>query len=165
MASISNSIYGSSINKGFGGLMSGLDTDDLVNKMLAATRNKINRQYQAKQKLLYRQEAYREVSSKLLSFSDKYFSYASGLKTNILSANFFEAYTYKPSSSYVNVTGNAENIKNFSINSITSVASEASLVSSKKVSSNIIDSSIIGEYISPLAGDTFSVRYMIKLII
>ncbi|NYB72626.1 flagellar filament capping protein FliD [Sedimentibacter hydroxybenzoicus DSM 7310] len=159
MASISNSIYGTTINKGFGGLMSGLDTDELVKQMTAATRNKINRQYQSKQKLLYRQEAYREVSSKLLAFSDKYFSYSTGSKTNILSASFFEAHTFKPSSNYVNVTGNAENIKNFSIDSITSVASAATLVSSHRVSSNVIESDSIGEYISPLAGETFSVRY------
>ena len=125
MASI-NSIYGSSTNKGVGGLLSGLDTDDLVEKMTLATRTKINRQYQSKQKLLYRQEAYREITSKLKAFSDKYFSYSSGSKTNIMSASFFEAYTYKSSSSYVNISGNAENIRNFSIEKITSVASEAS---------------------------------------
>ena len=49
MSILSNSIYGSSTNKGMGGLLSGLDTDDLVTQMTAATRNKINRQYQAKQ--------------------------------------------------------------------------------------------------------------------
>src|SRR5690554_6788771 len=94
MASI-NSLYGSSVNKGFGGLMSGLDTDELVKQMTAVTRNKINRQYQAKQKLLYRQEAYREVSKKLLAFSDKYFSFAAGSKTNILSPSFFASNIFK----------------------------------------------------------------------
>ncbi|HCS12164.1 MAG TPA: hypothetical protein DIV40_12000, partial [Clostridiales bacterium] len=59
MTSLSANLYGASINKGMGGLMSGLDTDELVNQMTAGTRNKINRQYQAKQKLLYKQEAYR----------------------------------------------------------------------------------------------------------
>ena len=124
MASI-NSIYGSSTNKGVGGLLSGLDTDDLVEKMTLGTRTKINRQYQSKQKLLYRQQAYREISSKLLAFSDKYLSFSSGSKTNIMSPSFFEAYMFKSSSNYVNVTGNAENIKNFSINSISQVASSA----------------------------------------
>ena len=49
MSILSTNLYGSSVNKGMGGLMSGLDTDDLVNQMTAATRNKINKQYQAKQ--------------------------------------------------------------------------------------------------------------------
>lgn len=88
MSILSTNLYGSSVNKGMGGLMSGLDTDDLVNQMTAATRNKINKQYQAKQKLLYKQEAYREISSKLLAFNNKYFSYSSGSKTNILSPKF-----------------------------------------------------------------------------
>lgn len=159
MSSLSTSIYGSSTNKGFGGLLSGLDTDDLVNQMLAGTRNKINRQYQAKQKLLYKQESYREISSKLLSFSNKYFSYASGSKTNILSPKFFEAYSFKSSSNYVNVTGDADKIKNLSIKEIKSVASAATLTSNKRVSNGEFYSDELSQYISPLAGDTFSVKY------
>jgi len=159
MASISNSLYGSTINKGFGGLMSGLDTDELVKQMTAATRNKINRQYQSKQKLLYRQEAYREVSSKLLAFSDKYFSYAAGSKTNILSANFFEAYSFKPSSNYVNVTGNADNIKNFSINSITSVASAARYTTENIASSQSFSSGKVYSEMASLAGDTMTIEH------
>ncbi|MGD9568598.1 MAG: flagellar filament capping protein FliD [Sedimentibacter sp.] len=158
MSSLSTSLYGSTTNKGVGGLLSGLDTDDLVKQMTAATRNKINRQYQSKQKLLYKQEAYREISTKLLSFSDKYFSYASGSKTNILSPKFFESYTFESSSDYVNVTGNAENIKNFEINSIDSVATAASFSSSKKVTSGIITSDDITKYTSSLAGETFSIK-------
>lgn len=127
MSSLSTSLYGASVNKGVGGLLSGLDTDDLVKQMTATTRNRINRQYQAKQKLSYRQEAYREISKKLLTFSDKYLSYATGSKTNILSSSFFESNTYKSSSPYVNVTGDAKAIKNFEINSITSVATAANV--------------------------------------
>ncbi|MDD2495335.1 MAG: flagellar cap protein FliD N-terminal domain-containing protein, partial [Tissierellia bacterium] len=81
MSILSTSIYGSTINKGVGGLLSGLETDELVNQMAAGTRNKINRAYQSKQKLVYRQEADREISSKLLSFSNKYLSFSSSQKT------------------------------------------------------------------------------------
>lgn len=159
MSSLSTSLYGSTTNKGVGGLLSGLDTDDLVKQMTAATRNKINRQYQSKQKLQYRQEAYREISTKLLTFSNKYFSYASGSKTNILSPRFFESNTFKSSSNYVNVTGNAENIKNFEINSITSVATAASFTSNKTVTDGTFTSSNISMYTSSLAGETFSIKY------
>lgn len=159
MSSLSTSLYGSSTNKGVGGLLSGLDTDDLVKQMTAATRNKINRQYQSKQKLLYRQEAYREISKKLLTFSDKYFSYSSGSKTNILSPKFFESYTFKSSSNYVNVTGNAENIKNFSIDSITRVASAASFTSKKQVASATFESENITAKTSTLAGATFTIEF------
>lgn len=157
MSSLSTSLYGSTTNKGVGGLLSGLDTDELVKQMTAATRNKISRQYQSKQKLLYRQEAYREISTKLLSFSNKYFSYSSGSKTNILSPSFFKSYTFKSSSNYVNVSGNAENIKNFSIDSITSVATAASFTSSKRVTSGKVESANnITDYISSLAGETMT---------
>ena len=150
MSTLSTNLYGASINKGMGGLMSGLDTDDLVKQMTAATRTKINRQYQAKQKLLYRQEAYREISKKLTTFSSKYFSYSSGSKDNILSPNFFESYTYKSSSNYVNVTGNAENIKNFSIKEISQVATSASFSSSLRVSSDTIESAELTNYTSTI---------------
>lgn len=157
---LSTSIYGSSTNKGMGGLLSGLDTDDLVTQMTAGTRSKINKQYQAKQKLLYRQEAYREISTKLIALNSKYFSYSSGSTTNILSSKFFEAYTFKSSSDYVNVTGNADSIKNFEIDSITSVASAASLTSNKKVSNESFSTyDAISDEISRLAGETFSIKY------
>ncbi len=144
MSILSTNLYGSSVNKGMGGLMSGLDTDDLVNQMTAATRNKINKQYQAKQKLLYKQEAYREISSKLLAFNNKYFSYSSGSKTNILSPKFFESYTYKSSSNYVSVTGNADVISNFKINSITSVAKAATYTTNSVSSQSFSSDAIIG---------------------
>ncbi|HOT22609.1 MAG TPA: flagellar filament capping protein FliD, partial [Sedimentibacter sp.] len=144
MSILSTNLYGSSVNKGMGGLMSGLDTDDLVNQMTAATRNKINKQYQAKQKLLYKQEAYREISSKLLAFNNKYFSYSSGSKTNILSPKFFESYTYKSSSDYVSVTGNADVISNFKINSITSVAKAATYTTNSVSSQSFSSDAIIG---------------------
>lgn len=159
MSTLSTSLYGSPVNKGFGGLASGLDTDDLVKQMTAATRNKINRQYQEKQKLLYRQEAYREISSKLISFSDKFFSYSSGTKLNILSSSFFKSNTVKSTSDYVNVTGDAESIKNFSITGISEVATRATFTSNKIVSNHIFASGEITQYTSSLAGETMTIEY------
>ncbi len=158
MSILSTSIYGSSTGKGVGGLLSGLDTDDLVKQMTAGTRRKIDRQYQSKQKLLYRQEAYREVSTKLLAFSNKYFSRSSGSQTNILDPSFFEAYTFKSSSNYVNVTGNPENIKNLQITEISNVATTAKFVSKNNASAgNFSTVDTIPSNISRLAGETFSI--------
>ncbi|HHZ01838.1 MAG TPA: flagellar filament capping protein FliD [Tissierellia bacterium] len=159
MAPFSNNIYGSSVNKGIGGLLSGLDTDDLVKQLTAATRGKINKEYQAKQKLLYRQEAYREISAKLIAFNNKYFSYSSGSINNILSPRFFESYTFNSTSNYVNVTGRAENIQNFKINNIESVASAARFTSSKKVAPEVFSSEKITKYTSTLAGGTMTIEY------
>nr|WP_300092389.1 flagellar filament capping protein FliD [Sedimentibacter sp.] len=159
MSTLSTSLYGSSSSKGFGGLVSGLDTDDLVNQMLAGTKSKINKQYQAKQRLLYRQEAYREISTKLVSFNNTYFSYSSGSSTNILSSKFFESYKYTSSSKYVNVTGNADNISNFSIDAISSVATSASFASNKKVTSGEFTTETLGSKTSTLAGATMTIEY------
>lgn len=143
MSILSTSLYGSSIsNNRISGLASGLDTDTLVEQMAAGTKNKINRAYQAKQKLLYRQEAYREISSKLVSFNDKYLSFSSGSKTNILSNSFFNSSTIKSSSDYVSVSGDEENIKNFRINSVTKVAESARFTSSNAISNQTIQSTV-----------------------
>ncbi|MDD4781369.1 MAG: flagellar filament capping protein FliD [Tissierellia bacterium] len=159
MSILSTSIYGSTINKGVGGLLSGLETDELVNQMAAGTRNKINRAYQSKQKLVYRQEAYREISSKLLSFSNKYLSFSSSQKTNLLSSKFFESYSIKSSSEFVNVSGNGENIKNFTINEVSSVATNTSFTSEKKVSNQLINSSALTQYTSSIAGETMTIEH------
>lgn len=159
MSTLSTSLYGSSTSKGFGGLVSGLDTDDLVNQMLAGTKSKINKAYQAKQKLLYKQQAYREISSKLVSFNNKYLSYSSGSKTNIMSSNFFKAYSFKSTSDYVNVSGDQANIQNFSINSISSVADYASMTSTYTTSTQSFSSDGLSNYLSSLAGDSMNIEY------
>lgn len=159
MSTLATSLYGSEVNKGYGGLASGLDTDELVNQMAAGTKNKINKQYQEKQKLLYKQEAYREISKKLLDFNNKYFSYASDSSSNILSADFFKSNNFESSSQYVNVTGDASNIKNFTIDSITSVATSANFTSTYKVSDHTFRSDDFKSYISSIAGETMSIAY------
>ncbi|TWH78710.1 flagellar filament capping protein FliD [Sedimentibacter saalensis] len=159
MSTLSTSLYGSSTSKGFGGLVSGLDTDDLVNQMLSGTKSKINKAYQAKQKLLYKQQAYREISSKLVSFNNKYLSYSSGSKTNIMSSNFFKAYSFKSTSDYVNVSGDQANIQNFSIDSISSVADYASMTSTYKASAQSFSSDGLSTYLSSLAGDSMNIEY------
>lgn len=159
MSTLSASLYGSQTSKGYTGL-SGLENiDELVDQMAASTKAKINRQYQEQQKLSYKQADYREISSKLLTFSNKYFSYSSGSTSNILSASFFESNTIESSSKYVNVSGDADNIKNFSINSISSVATAASFASTKTVSDHTFRSAEIGTYTSSIAGDTMSLEY------
>lgn len=142
MSILSTSLYGSSTSNRIVGLASGLDTDTLVEQMSAGTKNKINRAYQAKQKLLYRQEAYREISSKLVSFNDKYLSFSSGSKTNILSNSFFNSSTIKSSSDYVSVSGDENNIKNFKINSVTKVAESARFTSPNAISKQTIQSTV-----------------------
>lgn len=74
--------------KGIGGMVSGLDTDQLVKDMTITARAKIAKQQQSKQKLLWQQTAYRNISTQLINISQKYMSYSS--KTNLSSRSFYE---------------------------------------------------------------------------
>lgn len=155
-----SSIYGSGVSsKRVTGLMSGLDTDELVKQMSQGTQIKINKQFQAQQKLVYKQDAFRDVISKLVKFSDKYFSATS--KTNILSPSFFRANTAKASSSNVTVSGDMEALKNFSIDEVVSVASTARFTSNKEISSGVITSGndiTSDKDLNALAGQTLTIK-------
>lgn len=164
-----SSIYGSGISsKRVSGLMSGLDTEDLVKQMSQGTQIKINRQFQAQQKLVYKQDAFRDIISKLVKFSDTYFSATS--KTNILSPSFFRANTVKASSSNVTVSGDTEALKNFSIDEVISVASAARFTSNKEISSGTLESEVINTTakFNALAGESITFKsgdktYTIKI--
>ncbi len=164
-----DSIYGSSVSsKRIGGLMSGLDTEDLVKQMSYATQSRINKQFQAQQKLVYKQDAYRDVISRLVKFSDKYFSGTS--KTNILSPSFFRANTAKSSSSNVTVSGDMEALKDFTIDNIESVASAARFTSSKEISSREFTSGVVesSKQMNALAGESITLKngentYVLKI--
>ncbi len=159
-SSTTSSIYGSSVtSKGIGGLMSGLDTESLVEQMLQSTQIKINRQFQAQQKLAYKQESYREVISKFVNFSDKYLSYAS--KTNIFSSDFFKSTNFTSSNSSINVSGDATAIKNFMINKVNSVATNSRFTSTNRVSDTVFESGAITSTkdVSTLAGQSMTIQY------
>ena len=70
------------------GLASGLDTEDMVDKLLSGTQAKIDKQNAKKQQIEWKQEIYRDVITKINSFSDKYFSFFGTNNTNLLSSSF-----------------------------------------------------------------------------
>lgn len=82
-------------SKGLSGLISGLDTDTMVKKMLSGTQTKIDKQKQAKQVLQWKQTMYQSITSKINAFSSKYFdsAYDSKLSTNLSSSSFFNTMT------------------------------------------------------------------------
>lgn len=129
-----NSYSSASSRKGLTGLMSGLDTDELVKQMTSATRSKIATQLQKKQLSQWKQESYREVISGINEFKSKYLSYSSG-KNNIMSSDFFNTKTITNSSKYVKVSGSTDAAKNMVINDIKQLAETSSFTSGKQVSS------------------------------
>ena len=68
-----NSTSSVSSNNGFSGMISGMDTEALVQSQLANIQNKIDKQEAAKQQLEWKQEQYRGVITKVNDFYDKYF--------------------------------------------------------------------------------------------
>ncbi len=56
----------------YAGLISGLDTEEMVKSMSALTKNRINSQKQKLQKLQWKQESYRSIISKISDFKQKY---------------------------------------------------------------------------------------------
>ncbi len=76
-----------SSSKGFSGIASGMDTDSMVEAMLAGTQAKIDKQQGLKQQALWKQELYREIITQINAFQSKFFSTTSG--TNLLSRSFY----------------------------------------------------------------------------
>lgn len=73
-ASSSSSLFSS--NR-MAGLMSGLDTEELVKAMASGTKTKLNAKKQKLQTLQWQQEGYRSVVSKISAFQTKYLSMTS----------------------------------------------------------------------------------------
>ncbi len=80
-----NSLSASSY--GLSGLISQMNTQDMVEKMLSGTQAKIDKAGQKKTVLQYKQELYRDVANKLKALQSSYLSFTS--QTNLLSSGFY----------------------------------------------------------------------------
>ena len=84
-------------SSGFTGMMSGIDTESLVESMLSGVQSKIDKQNQEQQKIEWQQEMYRSVISKIQSFQSKYFDLTSS--TSLRTESFFNTMTTVSSNS------------------------------------------------------------------
>ncbi|MEA4894343.1 MAG: flagellar filament capping protein FliD [Oscillospiraceae bacterium] len=80
-------------SNGLSGLVSGLDTDAMVKKMLSGTQTKIDKVKQQQQVLTWKQTMYKSIVSKINTLRNKYFdsSYGSELTSNLSSSSFFNS--------------------------------------------------------------------------
>ncbi len=114
------------------GMMSGLDTDELVKNMSATTRSKIATTQQKKTTAEWEQEALRSITTLLQEFQNKYTSYSSA--TNLRSSSFFglnnitAAGTY---SQFVTATGSGNNAGTASLVAVHQLATNASYISQR----------------------------------
>jgi len=118
------------------GLMSGMETEEIIKSMLSPQTARINKQLQARQTLLWRQEAYRTIISAARDFQNKYLDKRSA--TSIFSTNFLNPMRTALSAGaekYVSISASANaNAGDIVINSITSLASAQKLTSQDKFS-------------------------------
>lgn len=74
----------------FSGMSSGLDTDSIVDAMCATAKNKVTKSQQAEKKIEIKQEVWKEINKKILSFStttlDKY-RFKTNYSTKVTSAS------------------------------------------------------------------------------
>jgi flagellar capping protein FliD len=102
LTSSANSAYSST---GLSGLVSGMDTEQMVEDLLSGTQAKIDAQKAKQQQLVWKQEIYRDVVNDLNSFQEKFFSYTSD--TNLLSSTLFNSMTAATASHSVSVSAAA----------------------------------------------------------
>ncbi len=81
-------------------MVSGIDTDATVKKLIQIERTKVDRAEQDKQLLEWKQEQYREVSALLKTFQDDYFNVLKP-QNNLMSTSAFNVFTASTSSSAV----------------------------------------------------------------
>jgi hypothetical protein len=153
-----NSYSTLSTSKAVFGLASGLDTDELIGQMTAGIKSKIATQLQNKQLALWKQTAYREISSKMIAFNNKYFS--AGSSDSILSSNFYNVSSISNSSPYVSVSGNADVAQNMIIRDIASLAEKTSFTSAVSSDTSVTTGEILSNWqVNYLQGAKFSFSY------
>lgn len=134
--SSTSSLSALSAKTGMAGLVSGLDTDTLVENLTSANRAKISKQQQNLQLLEWRQSSYRGVSKILKEFQSKYLDVLS--KTNFRSPSLFNAVGATASSPKVAVTTtSAASAGTITINKITQLATNQKITSAEGVSQPI----------------------------
>lgn len=128
-----NSLTSLTAKTGIGGLVSGMDIDELVQGLTAASRQKILKQQQTVQKLQWKQQAYRSVIKALSEFQSSYLDVLS--PTNFRSASFFNTVKATSSSAAVSViTTPSATAGTITINSIRQLATSQKITGTQPAS-------------------------------
>lgn len=137
MVSINNSNNSRSYRtSGILGLSSGIDSETVIEGMLAKTQTKIDKQLGLKQQILWKQEIYRDVIGDIQSLQRKFFDNLNP-KSNLLSKSFFSSQTVTSSSTSVQATSNQSTSSELVVDYISQLATGTKLLSQKGVSKDI----------------------------
>jgi flagellar capping protein FliD len=133
MSSI-NTVSGNGNKNYVSGLASGMDTESIVQSLLMGTQTKIDKQSGLKQQLEWKQDIYRDLITKINTFSDKYFSYYGSGQTNLMSQSLFKTMTGISSSGAVKISSVSSNaVSSMNISEISQLAKACTVKSSGTV--------------------------------
>lgn len=138
--SVGNKSYS---NTGLSSLVSGMDTDSMVQKLLSGTQSKIDKQQQSKQVLEWKQDMYRDVITSINKFQSTYFG--SSAKTDFTNSDFFNSMvsTVTSGSDCVKITGSSPDASTGNMTvEVTALASAAKIAGSGNLSKNFVSGSI-----------------------
>ncbi len=149
--------------RGYGGLASGLDRDELISGMTSGTQSKIDKQQQAKTKLEWQQEAYRQISDKMIGFAEKYTSSMSS-STNLFSDSLWSAASTSvigANSKYIGVSGSSKAAAGLSILGVMQMAKNTTMTMKSTVSDRNVSTGAIStgwENVSQIGGKSLSFK-------
>ncbi|MDR1571614.1 MAG: flagellar filament capping protein FliD [Clostridiales Family XIII bacterium] len=138
MAFSVGSVTGITAKTGVGGLISGMDIDSIIEKMTTASRDRITKQEQSVQKLMWKQDAYRSVTKSLMEFRSKYLDSLSS--TNFKSQSFFNTVQASIASSVTAFTATATGTAaagEMYVNKVEQLATSYKLTSKSSVSGSL----------------------------
>lgn len=129
MASVSStSSLGNTSLRGFGGMASGIQRDEIIEQMTLGTTTKINNAKKEITQIQWKQEAFRSLSDKIIDMNDNYFSYSSSsslVDTNLFAKSLVSIHGSDKSSKYITATGTSDLINNVSITAVKQLATSS----------------------------------------
>lgn len=126
--SSTNSLGNTSL-RGFGGMVSGIDRDSIIEAMTQHASNRVTAQQKEITKLEWKQEAYQGITDQILDLADNYLSYSSG--KSLIDPSFFDksiitVQGMEESTRFVRASGASELAENLSITSVRQLATASS---------------------------------------
>ncbi|MHC1724130.1 MAG: flagellar filament capping protein FliD [Aminipila sp.] len=161
----SNTKTSAYVAKGFSGLVSGMETEEIVEAMTSDIQAKIDKVKQQQQKNTWKQDAYRTVISSLTSFEDKFLSYTSP-STNLLSSKLYNCSRKVPqgaNASKISVTSTSSSEDAaYQITSVKALATKATYTGNCGIGGDTISSGAINfgaRTVNVAAGKSLEIIY------
>ncbi len=149
MASVSSatSSLGNTSLRGYGGMASGIDRDEIIEQMTLGTTTKIENKRKEITSTEWKQEAYRDVINKIIDMEDKYYTFSS--TESLLNSSFFgknqvSAVGDSSVTKYISASGSSSMLNYMSILGVSQMATASTLKSGSKVTDTYITTGISG---------------------